>query len=114
MHACTLLADFHCRCDQYRWLHGGTYPIKLGDIRITKKSSSIDLEGNGSKNGDPRFRRFEYWGVGTHYILHYLGDNTIFKGFKHWNSKTSTKPFIRSAPHVKDKVYGNHACLNYV
>ena len=92
------------KCDQYRWLHGGTYPIKFGDIRITKKSNSIDLEENGSKTGDPRFRRFEYWGVRTHYVLHYLGDNIIFKGFKHKNSKISTKPFIRSAPHVKDKV----------
>ena len=78
--------------------------VKFGDTKITKKSSSIDLEGNKSKTGDPRFQRFEYWGVGTHYVLHYLGDNTIFEGFKHRNSKTSTKPFIRSAPHVRDKV----------
>lgn len=83
------IADLHCRCNQYRWLHGGTYPVK---------SSSIDLEGNGSKTGDPQFRRFEYWG-------YYLRDNTIFKEFKDQNSKTSTKPFIRSAPHVKDKVW---------
>lgn len=49
MNACTLLADFHCRCDQNRWLHGGTYPVKFGDIRITKKSSSIDLKGMEAK-----------------------------------------------------------------
>ena len=54
-----------------------SWSVKFGDTKITKKSSSIDLEGNKSKTGDPRFRRFEYWGVGTHYVLHYLGDNTI-------------------------------------
>ena len=63
MHACTFLSDLYSRCDQYRWLHGEAYYIKLGDMRITKKSSSIDLEGNKNKTGDPRCQRFEYWDV---------------------------------------------------
>ena len=44
-------------------LHGRIYPIKFGDVTMTKKSSSIDFEGNKSKTGDSRFQRFEYWRV---------------------------------------------------
>ena len=65
----------------------------------------IDLEVNGKETGDKRFRRFEYWGIGSYFVLHYVGDHTLFVPFKHRNSQKQTKPFvIRSAPHVKDKV----------
>lgn len=36
--------------------------------------------------------------------MHYVGDHTVFVPFKHRNSQKQIKPFIRSAPHVKDKV----------
>ena len=32
-----------------------------------------------------------------------MGDHTIFKPFSYRNSKKS-KPFVRSAPHIKEKV----------
>ena len=63
----------------------------------------IDMQQK-KKGGDSRFRRHEYWGFNSMFILHYLGDHTIFKGFKHRNSKVQTKPFVTTAPHVKEKV----------
>ena len=56
--------------------------------------------------GDDRFRRYEYWGIESYFMMHYVGNCTIFEGFCHRNSKDNTKPYIRSAPHVKDKVSG--------
>ena len=92
-----------CRCDQYRWVHQGTRTLKhRNHYNICKKSSVIDTELD--KKGDKRFRRHEYWGVGSIFLVHYLGDSTIFRNFKHRSSKKNTKPFVRSAPHVKKKV----------
>ena len=34
-------------------------------------------------------------------MIHYIGDNTVFKNFAH---RKMSRPFIRSAPHIKDKV----------
>ena len=64
----------------------------------------IDMEEKKKGEGDPRFRCHEYWGFSSMFILHYLGDHTVFKGFKHRNSKVKVKPFVTSAPHVKEKV----------
>ena len=69
---------------------------------MKKKSSAID--SMDKKGGDNRFRRFEFWGIGTYFMLHYLGDDAVFQAFCHRNSKSTSKPFVRSAPHVKDKV----------
>lgn len=100
---------YYDRCDQYRWVHKGTYTLKhetqSHKIEIKKKSSAIDVE-NESK-GDDGFRRFEFWGVGSFYMIHYVGDHTIYKSFAHRNSTKQQKPFIRSAPFVKDKVSDN-------
>ena len=93
------------RCDQYRWVHKGTYPIKHDSgIVMKKKSSTIDVPSDNSSKGDDRFRKFEYWGIGSYFLVHYVGDCTVFEGFCHRNSKSTSKPFVRSAPHVKEKV----------
>ena len=42
--------------------------------------------------------------ISSTFIIHYLGDHTVLKGFKHHNSKVKVKPFVTSAPHVKEKV----------
>lgn len=70
-----------------------------------KKNSVIDVKGSSA--GDNRFRRYEYWGLGQKFVLHYMGDDTVFKGFEHRNSKHSRKPFVRNAPLVKNKVHSN-------
>jgi len=73
-------------------------------FEFRKKSGAIDLDTE-DKRGDSSFRRFEYWGIGSYFLLHYIGDNTLFKGFSHHNRKNDkSKPFVRSAPHVKEKV----------
>ena len=64
----------------------------------------IDLASCEKDKGDKRFRRFEYWGLGPFYLLHYTGDHTVYEGFQHRNSTKPGKPFIRSAPHVKRMV----------
>ena len=71
---------------------------------MKKKSSTIDVPNENSGKGDDNFRRFEYWGIGPYFLVHYVGDSTVFEGFSHRNSKDTIKPFIRSAPHVKEKV----------
>lgn len=76
--------------------------MKYQSIRIMKKTSTIDLKD--SPHGDNRFYRYEYWGIDSMFILHYVGDCHIFEGFQHRNSKYKKRPFIRSAPCVKDKV----------
>ena len=38
------------------------------------------------------------------FILHYTGDHTVYEYFVHRNSKNVQKPFITSAPFVKEKV----------
>ena len=68
------------------------------------KSSTIDILNDNTSKGDNRFHRYEYWGIGSYFFMHYVGDCTILEGFCHRNSKDNTKPFIRSAPHVKGKV----------
>ncbi|XP_019860322.1 PREDICTED: uncharacterized protein LOC109588615 [Amphimedon queenslandica] len=90
------------RCDQYRWVHKGTYPV--GNDGLTKKNNVIDIKEKKKGEGDKRFRRQEYWGVGQFFLIHYFGDHSIFKSFKHRSSKTNTKPFVTSAPRVKEKV----------
>lgn len=64
----------------------------------------IDCEHLNRKRGDPAFRREEYWGVGPYFLIHYYGDHTVFKGFKHRNSKSNTNQFVTTAPYVKEKV----------
>lgn len=64
----------------------------------------IDSEDKKKGEGDSRFRRHEYWGVGQFFLIHYFGDHTVFKSFRHHNSKIQEKPFVTSAPHVKEKV----------
>lgn len=94
---------FH-RCDQYRWVHKGTRTIRFGNNSFKNKSGSIDLVNIEKESGDSRFKRIEYWGIGSSYMMHYIGDDAIFTPFSHRNSKKSTKPFVRSAPHIKEKV----------
>ena len=31
--------------------------------------------------GDNRFHRYEYWGIGSYFFMHYVGDCTISEGF---------------------------------
>ena len=71
---------------------------------MKKKSSTIDVPNDDSGKGDDRFCRFEYWGIGSYFLVHYVGDCTVFGGFCHRNSKDTIKSFVRSAPHVKEKV----------
>ena len=86
-------------------IHKGTYPIKHDSgIVMKKKSSVIDVPNDNSGKGDDRFHRFEYWGIGPYFLVHYVGDCTVFEGFCHRNSNDTIKPFIRSASHVKEKV----------
>lgn len=92
------------RCDQYRWAHQGTRSFKFGIFEMKRKTSAIDVNDVDKQSGDNRFKRLEYWGIGSSYLIHYLGDQEIYKPFSHRNSKKSFKPFVRSAPHIKEKV----------
>ena len=50
--------------------------MKYQSIRIMKKTSTIDLKD--SPHGDNRFYRYEYWGIDSMFILHYV---TFLRGF---------------------------------
>lgn len=93
-----------CRCDQYRWVTKGVYTIKCFGQEIKKRSNAVDSEILSQKEGDDRFRRWEYWGYKCYFLLHYTGDHTVYKAFPHRSLKQAPKPFIRSAPFVKEKV----------
>ena len=72
---------------------------------MKRKTSAIDVIDGGKQSGDNRFKRLEYWGTGSIYLVHYFGDQAIYKPFSHRNSKQySCRSFLRSAPHIKDKV----------
>ena len=87
-------------------MHKGTCTTEFGKYSIKKKTGAIDVKDRKSEIGDNSFKRFEYWGIGSSYLIHYLGDHTIYKSFQHRNCKKASKPFVRSAPHIKEKVYG--------
>ena len=78
--------------------------VSCAGYDIKKRSNAVDDASLVSRQGDSRFRRWEYWGYESYYILHYTGDHTIFTTFGHRNSKNTSRPFIRSAPFVKEKV----------
>ena len=92
------------RCDQYRWVHKGTRTFDRGNYSVKKKTGAIDVAGIEKQTGDNSFKRLEYWGIGSSYLIHYLGDHNAFVPCAHRNSKKSTKPFVWSAPHIKEKV----------
>ena len=84
-------------CQHNRRVPSGNYSVK-------KKTGAIDVAGIEKQTGDNSFKRLEYWGIGSSYLIHYLGDHNAFVPCAHRNSKKSTKPFVRSAPHIKEKV----------
>ena len=45
-----------------------------------------------------------YWGYRSYFLLHYTDDHTVYKAFPHRSLKQVSRPFIRSAPFVKEKV----------
>jgi len=71
---------------------------------LKKKTSAIDVKGEKRNTGDNSFKKLEYWGIQSSYLIHYLGDHQVYVPFEHRNCRKSTKPFVRSAPHVKEKV----------
>ena len=91
------------RCDQYRWVHKGTRTFNFGVHSFKKKTGFIDVEDEERNVGNNTFKRLEYWGIGSSYLVHYMGDHTIFKPFSH-RSSSKSKPYVRSAPHIKEKV----------
>ena len=109
---CLILND-NCalsRCDQYKWVHKGTRTVIFEDYAIKKKTASIDVKDKEKATDDNSFKRLEYWGIGSFYLVHYLGDHTVLVPFEHRNSKNNTKPFIRSAPFIKEKVQNIIMC----
>ena len=101
-----IISMFQCiyvyRCDQYRWVSKGVYTINCKNAVLKKRSNHIDNKNSGKKQGDSRFRRWEYWGYNS--ALHYTGDHSVYESFSHCSSEAQSKPFIRSAPYVKEKV----------
>ena len=46
------------------------------------------------KEGDDRFRKWEYWGYKSYFILHYTDNHTVYKAFPHRSLKQASRPFI--------------------
>ena len=42
--------------------------------KVKKKYSVIDTMEKDKDTGDARFKRYEYWGIGSCYLVHYVGD----------------------------------------
>lgn len=71
---------------------------------MKRNTSAIDVNDGCKQSGDNRFKRMEYWCIGSSYFIHYTGDQEIYKPFRHQNSKKSCKSFVRSASYIKEKV----------
>uniref|UniRef100_A0A1X7VBC5 Uncharacterized protein n=1 Tax=Amphimedon queenslandica TaxID=400682 RepID=A0A1X7VBC5_AMPQE len=95
------------RCDQYRWVNKGVIDAKCSDgTTLKKRSNYIDREGLPRNKGDDPFRRWEFWGYGSSFILHYTGKDSIFNPFAHCGHRKdeTARPFIRSGHFIKKKV----------
>ena len=84
------------------------YTVNCDQCTFKKRSNAIDDSSLPAGQGDMQFRRWEYWGFGSLFVLHYTGDHTAYNSFSHRSSKDQQKPFIRSAPFIKEKV---HTCI---
>ena len=82
------------------------YTLKSDQYTLKKRSNAVDSASLPVGEGDMNFRRWEYWGFGSFFVLHYTGNHNVFSSFAHRTAKAqqSQKPFIRSAPFVKEKV----------
>lgn len=99
------------RCDQYRWVHKGLYDVISSTVTLKKRSNVVDSKQcSDRKQGNDQFHRWEYWGYKDFFMLHYTGDHTAYEPFEHRNAKHIKRPYIRSAPFVKEKVI----CQSYI
>ena len=81
------------------YLYGQTIPVHACLLfnqicKSIKQMTCIYYTGMG----DPRFRRWEYWGFRSYLCIHYTGDHSVFKPFRHRSTKHCWTPYIRSAP----------------
>ena len=84
------------------------YPLKGNSFELKKRSNVLDDKSCSKKGeGNDKFRRWEYWGFECYFLMHYTGDYTVFVPFAHRGAKNQKNPFIRSAPHIKEKVFSN-------
>lgn len=42
------------------------------------KTASIDVKDMEKATGDNSFKRLEYWGIGSIFLVHYFGDHTTY------------------------------------
>ena len=82
----------------------GVYSVKCDNHSIKKRSNAIDSCDLAKEQGCRSFRKWEYWGLSSFFVLHYTGDHRVFKPFAHRGAKEDNKVYVRSAPFVKDKV----------
>jgi len=73
------------------------YTLKCDDEQndgnVIKKRSKV-LATPIDSHGDTRFRRWEFWGYHSYYIVHYTGDENVYAPFVHKNSKKSRRHLL--------------------
>jgi hypothetical protein len=99
------------KCDQYMWMRDGLRKFQYKDVEFSKINYKSRLPGVEIKSGCKRpnyshkFKKLGHWlHSDPHLVLvHYLGDETIYKPMAHGNSKHETE-FKRTMPSVIDKM----------
>ena len=71
------------------------YVVGCAGYDIKKRLKAIDDVNLVYRQRDSRFRRWEFWGYESYYILHYTVETILFLqlALDHRNSKNTTKPF---------------------
>ena len=95
--------------DDYHWKNDGirTYPAKTPDpkLKITTFKCFID-DGQGKKVASNLFTKKSFTLISNpnRVIVHYSGDEKIYKPMPHGNSKTLKMPYLPTCPSVVAKM----------
>ena len=95
------------KCDQYMWMRDGLRKFQHKDVEVSKINYKLWLPGVEINYGRKRpnyslqFKKLGHWlHSDSHLVLvHYLGDETIYKPMTHENSKHDTE-FKRTICHL--------------
>ena len=99
--------DDDWRCDGYSFVQNGSKKVKIKDNGLSLRKIYFKLMNENKE--DNRFKKHVWRLEGDHensniVLIHYTGDESIFKGQPHGNSKHNKKVFVRTKPSVINKI----------
>ena len=98
------------RNDQYLWLNDGSRKYPKSDPVVIKSNWRIKTTTGSAKNpkgaGSSLFKRTEYGLLDSErfFLLHYIGDETVFEPMPHGNAKKSSRNYVKTCPSTIDTI----------